>query len=212
MKRVFGYVEAVFDILYLITAAVIGLIMLFTSSGNTVRLLAGIMALVLAGGDAFHLLPRVAAIFSEDEEKFRNALGRGKQITSVTMTGFYLFAWYIGVILFAPESAFVWTVAVWVLAAVRVVLCFFPQNKWTDRYPPVSWGIARNIPFFAIGLIVAGLYFISDASGLMWLAILFSFGFYLPVVLWANKNPKIGILMLPKTCAYVWMLILCMTL
>ena len=29
----------------------------------------------------------------------------------------------------------------------------------------------------------------------MWLAILLSFGFYLPVVLWSNMNPKIGMLM-----------------
>ena len=31
-----------------------------------------------------------------------------------------------------------------------------------------------------------------------------SFGFYIPVVLWANVVPMIGMLMIPKTCAYVW--------
>jgi len=36
------------------------------------------------------------------------------------------------------------------------------------------------------------------AFSLAWLAILLSFGFYLPVVLYANKNPKIGMLMLPR--------------
>ncbi len=25
-----------------------------------------------------------------------------------------------------------------------------------------------------------------------------------PVVLWADVNPMIGMLMIPKTCAYVW--------
>ena len=29
-------------------------------------------------------------------------------------------------------------------------------------------------------------------------------GFYIPVVLWADVNPLIGMLMIPKTCAYVW--------
>ena len=38
----------------------------------------------------------------------------------------------------------------------------------------------------------------------MWLTIVLSFGFYLPVVLWADVNPLIGMLMIPKTCAYVW--------
>ena len=46
----------------------------------------------------------------------------------------------------------------------------------------------------------------------MWLAILLSFAFYLPVVLWSNQNPKVGILMLPKTCAYLWMLAMCLSL
>ena len=31
-----------------------------------------------------------------------------------------------------------------------------------------------------------------------------SFGFYIPVVLWAEVHPLIGMLMIPKTCAYVW--------
>lgn len=30
------------------------------------------------------------------------------------------------------------------------------------------------------------------------------FGFYIPVVLWADTVPMIGMLMIPKTCAYVW--------
>ena len=38
----------------------------------------------------------------------------------------------------------------------------------------------------------------------MWLTIVLSFGFYIPVVLWADVNPMIGMLMIPKTCAYVW--------
>ena len=33
---------------------------------------------------------------------------------------------------------------------------------------------------------------------------LLSFGFYIPVVLWADAVPMIGMLMIPKTCAYVW--------
>ena len=38
----------------------------------------------------------------------------------------------------------------------------------------------------------------------MWLTIVLSFGFYIPVVLWADTIPLIGMLMIPKTCAYVW--------
>ena len=38
----------------------------------------------------------------------------------------------------------------------------------------------------------------------MWLAIVLSFGFYIPVVLFADAIPLIGMLMIPKTLAYVW--------
>ena len=38
----------------------------------------------------------------------------------------------------------------------------------------------------------------------MWLTIVLSFGFYIPVVLWADTVPAIGFLMMPKTIAYVW--------
>ena len=33
--------------------------------------------------------------------------------------------------------------------------------------------------------------------------IVLSFAFYIPVVLWADVIPMIGMLMIPKTCAYV---------
>lgn len=35
-----------------------------------------------------------------------------------------------------------------------------------------------------------------------------SFGFYIPVVLWADTVPVIGMLMIPKTCAYVWTVVI----
>lgn len=38
----------------------------------------------------------------------------------------------------------------------------------------------------------------------MWLSIVLSFGFYIPVVLFSGRNETIGLLMIPKTMAYVW--------
>ena len=34
------------------------------------------------------------------------------------------------------------------------------------------------------------------------------FAFYLPVVLWADISPIIGMLMLPKTCMYMWIVVM----
>lgn len=47
---------------------------------------------------------------------------------------------------------------------------------------------------------------------LMWLAIVLSFAFYLPVVIWSRSIPSIGVLMIPKTIAYVWMVVMGMNL
>lgn len=216
MKRVFGNLEIVFDTLYIMTALIIGAALLFTGEQGAVRTLAGIMALVLVFGDLFHLLPRMKLVITRKEERLRKALGTGKQVTSVSMTVFYLFLWNIGLRIYALEGIELWSYTVYTLAAVRVVLCLLPQNRWRERYPPVNWGIYRNIPFFFLGATVAGLFFLHrnevKGFGLMWFAITLSFAFYLPVTLWSNRNPKIGMLMLPKTCAYVWMLCMCLSM
>ena len=73
-----------------------------------------------------------------------------------------------------------------------------------------AWGIYRNIPFALMGLLIIVLFYRSakehddSAFRWMWMTIVLSFGFYIPVVLWANTVPMIGMLMIPKTCAYVW--------
>ncbi|MEG0108801.1 MAG: hypothetical protein RR705_08120, partial [Lachnospiraceae bacterium] len=107
------------------------------------------------------------------------------------------------------------TVVIWILAIMRITLCLLPQNKWTGRPPSYKWGIYRNIPFVIMGIMVLLFFAVCGGSQLpqlrfIWLAILLSFAFYIPVVLGANKNPKLGMLMLPKTLAYVW--IICMGL
>ena len=216
MKRVFGTIEAIFDASYLVLALTIGVVLISTASGNPARLLAGAAALILVAGDAFHLIPRLNAITTGEEEKLRNALGTGKQITSITISLFYLLLWQVGVLVYSPKDINAWSYLLYALTAVRIFLCLLPQNRWRDRFPPIVWGIARNIPFFLQGLVVAGLFFINRNAvpglAFMWLAIILSFAFYLPVVLWVNKNPRIGMLMLPKICAYSWMLAICLSL
>lgn len=211
MKRVFGRVEVVFDILYLSIAFFLGLYFL-SYKGNSVAKMAGIMGLVLAVGDSFHLLPRIMTILKSDEERYRVALGLGKLITSITMTVFYLFLYQIGTRVFEVDIPWLWMVLV-SLSVLRIGSCFFPQNKWFERYPPVKWSIIRNVPFFVMGVTVSLFYLVfgRDTEGFrwMWVAILLSFAFYFPVVLWVNKNPKIGMFMLPKSCVYLWMLFMC---
>ena len=151
MKRVFGIFEVVFDALYLASAFILGLVLLRTGTGNYSRILAGVMALVLAFGDAFHLLPRILVIITHREEQLRHSLGRGKQITSITMTVFYLFLWEIGKKHYAINTHTYLSLLVYGLATLRVLLCFLPQNCWTKENSPLKWAIIRNIPFFILG-------------------------------------------------------------
>ena len=39
-------------------------------------------------------------------------------------------------------------------------------------------------------------------------SIIISFGCYIPVTLLSKKMPKVGLLMIPKTCAYIWVIVM----
>lgn len=201
--------ETIFDIAYLVTVLTLGILMVRGSGGGQYRLF-GAMAVTLGAGDAFHLLPRVYALCTDGLAGHVFALGVGKFVTSLTMTVFYVLLYYVWRRRYRVEGRTGLTAAVWLLAAARAALCLFPQNAWTSADAPLSWGIYRNIPFTALGVLIVALWFAGArknndrAFRHMWLAITLSFAFYLPVVLFADRFPPVGALMLPKTCAYVW--------
>ena len=203
-------VETGFDAVYLISVIAIGIIMIVKSKGNKEYRLFGAMAVVLGVGDSFHLVPRALALCTTGLENFTVPLGMGKFITSITMTIFYILLYYIWRIRYDIKDQKNVTVAIYVLSALRIILCLFPQNDWLSASAPLSWGIYRNIPFALLGLLIIVLFYKSAKEHndkefkYMWLTIVLSFGFYIPVVLWADVVPMIGMLMIPKTCAYVW--------
>lgn len=203
-------VETVFDAVYLITVITMGIYMIRKGKDSGQYRLFGIMAVVLGAGDAFHLVPRAVALCTTGLDNFTVALGSGKFITSLTMTVFYVLLYYVWRIRYNIQGKNGVTAAVYLLSACRIILCLFPQNKWLSTSAPLSWGIYRNIPFALLGLLIIILFYKSakeqkdTAFRYMWLTIVLSFGFYIPVVLWADTIPMIGMLMIPKTCAYVW--------
>lgn len=201
--------ELIFDSLYLVIAVGFGIYYLFVGN-NDLKTLWGIMALTLAIGDSFHLIPRMAAALTGNTEKYQKSMGVGKMLTSITMTLFYVLLWEIGLMIFDFDIAN-HSIGVYILAGIRIILCLFPQNQWKSKTPSIKWGIYRNIPFLLEGIMVWIIFAMGDSSygfGSIAIAILLSFAFYIPVVLWVHKNPKIGMLMLPKTMAYVWIIIM----
>ncbi len=202
--------ETVFDVVYLTTVITLGILMIKGSKGNRQYLLFGIMAVTLGLGDSFHLVPRAIALCTTGLQDYTVALGIGKWITSVTMTIFYVILYYVWRLRYHVEGKSGYTYSVYILAIIRIALCMCPQNAWTSANAPLSWGIYRNIPFALLGLMVIVLFYQSSrqkqdkAFYNMWLTIVLSFAFYIPVVLFADTIPLIGMLMIPKTCAYVW--------
>ncbi|MGL4344091.1 MAG: hypothetical protein ACRCTE_02760 [Cellulosilyticaceae bacterium] len=202
--------ETLFDVVYLTTVVTLGILMIKNAKGNKQYTLFGIMAVVLGLGDSFHLVPRAIALCTTGLENYTVPLGIGKFITSITMTVFYIILYYVWRNRYKVEGQQKLTFWVYAMAILRIALCLFPQNAWTSANAPISWGIYRNIPFAIMGIIIIVLFYKSakehgdKAFKWMWLTIVLSFAFYIPVVLWADLNPLIGMLMIPKTCAYVW--------
>ena len=207
MQAVF---ETLFDAVYLVTVIVLGILMIRGSRGRRQYLLFGVMAVTLGCGDAFHLIPRAVALCTTGLADYTAALGVGKLITSVTMTAFYVLLYYVWRSRYQVEGRKTLTAAVWALAILRVLLCLMPQNAWTSAEAPLSWGVYRNIPFAILGAVIVVLFFHSakekqdTAFRHLWLTVVLSFACYIPVVLFADAVPMVGMLMIPKTCAYVW--------
>lgn len=202
--------ETLFDIVYLSLVITIGILMIRGSGGNDQFRLFGWMAVILGSGDAFHLVPRAVALCTTGLENYTAALGVGKCVTSITMTIFYVLLYCVWRKRYQVTGHGGLTAAVYILAGLRIVLCLLPQNQWLRADAPLSWGIYRNIPFTLLGLVIIVLFYQAakknqdHAFRWMWLTIVLSFAFYIPVVLWSDTMPIIGMLMIPKTCAYVW--------
>jgi len=210
MKLMPALPESIFDICYLVFAIVSGVLMLKKSKGRKYVRIFGIMTLLLGCGDAFHLVPRVLNYWTDGD--YTAALGIGKLVTSITMTLFYILIEYARRDRYKIAGEKGVLASVWILGIIRIALCCFPQNGWTSAEPSLLWGILRNIPFALLGILMVVLWLRSAKNDkplkLMWLAVTLSFLFYIPVVLFAQTMPMIGMLMLPKTCMYVWMIVM----
>lgn len=212
--RVPDLMEAVFDTCYLLFDLIAGILFFAFSHGSPLFLLYGVLTWTLCFGDAFHLVPRVLRAVKGSNEKIERQLGIGLQISSITMTIFYILLLYIWKQTFYEMTAPVMLeILIWVSAAFRIVVCMLPQNNWCGKEGNRKLSVIRNAVFAVTGICVIVLYVMSGNTygyhmTRMAAAIVVSFGCYLPVTLLSKKMPKIGMLMIPKTCAYVWMIVM----
>lgn len=135
-------------------------------------------------------------------------VGFGALATAITVTLFYVLlldAWRVRF-----DRRYGWFE--WLLlasVAVRFVLMALPQNQWGRAVPVQPWSTLRNLPLMLLGLGTAWL-ILRDAAlahdrTFRWIGImiLVSYACYMPVVFWVQQYPLLGMLMIPKTMAYL---------
>ncbi len=178
------------------------------------RLIIAAFAL-LALGDSGHVGFRVLALMLGGSESTVEIAGYpmrwislGTLATTVTVTVFYVLVLVIWRKRFQKDYGW-FGIFLFIAAIIRLIMMMLPVNEWNASMPPQPWATYRNIPLMIQGLGVAFL-ILRDAGqekdrvfmqiGYM---ILVSYAFFIPVILFVQKMPLIGMLMIPKTLAYV---------
>jgi hypothetical protein len=185
-----------------------------TEDRQAARLVRWAFAL-LALGDTAHVGFRVLA-YAQGNLQATSRLfglnlglvGLGALSTAITVTFFYVLILETWRVRFAKKYGW-FQYLLMGAACVRLLLMIPAGNQWNNAVPPQPWSLYRNLPLMVQGLGVAYL-ILRDAHrahrrpftwiGLM---ILVSYACYTPVILFVQEMPLVGMLMIPKTMAYV---------
>jgi hypothetical protein len=135
-------------------------------------------------------------------------VGLGALATSLTVTLFYVLmldAWRLRY----RKTLGIFEFTLLVMAVGRFLIMALPGNHWDSVVPPQPMSILRNLPLLVLGLgdmvlILRDAFAVNDRI-FLWIgiSILISFAFYTPVILFVQQAPLLGMLMIPKTLAYV---------
>lgn len=135
-------------------------------------------------------------------------VGIGALATAFTVTLFYVLMLFVWRARFEGEIGW-FQIGLLAAGVARVALMMVPANRWNSVVPPQPWATYRNLPLMVLGLGVAYL-MLRDGVGahdrtFTWIGvmILVSYACYLPVVLFVQRVPLLGMLMIPKTVAYL---------
>ena len=190
--------ELFFDSMYLIFVLFLGIRILLLRKENAG--LIGAMALLLGVGDSFHLIPRIIANVEVNGFEVNSAgLFIGTRVSAMTMSLFYLLFYYY-IRREMKERNRTLDIAMPALFLIRIftVILSFNHSHTMD--------LISNIPFVIMGLVDIVLLIKKRNNtnfGKLYIYVLFSFLFYVPVVLFKETMPTIGMLMIPKTVMYV---------
>ena len=212
-EQLLKWIEIIFNICYLITVWTLTILMFKKRSklapeNKTVGQLFILAFFLLAIGDTGHVGFRVPALLMGGIDANARLVGLGALATAIMITFFYMLIAEIWRVRFEKKRNFLW----WFLIAVgviRLVIMVFPQNNWLQHQVSIEWNLARNIPLtiqgvaVAIALLICAIKKNDKLSKLISIMIFISYAFYFPVVFFSRQIPILGMLMIPKTLAYV---------
>ncbi len=215
-----AWFETIFNVVYLI--AIWAFVYLMTHSMKSVAdqdrptaNLIRVAFILLAAGDTGHVGFRVAANFLGGTTTQVNIMGipmsligLGMLTTAYTVTLFYMVFVYVWKARFDQRSNWL-TSLLLAFGVFRLIFMALPGNEWGNPVPPQPMSIYRNLPLVIQGIGIIGLFLYSankkhdvTFKWIGWLVVI-SFAFYAPVILFAQQFPLVGLLMIPKTCAYL---------
>jgi hypothetical protein len=207
------WVEVVFNVTYLIVVWTLVVMMArrlpsVASADRPVAVRFTWAFALLALGDTGHVGFRVLAYALGGLAAHPVLVGLGALSTAYTVTIFYMLMLDIWRLRYKKPLGIFGGV---LLAAgiVRLVVMASPQNQWGQIIAPYDWSLLRNALLVVQGLGVMYL-ILRDAirtgdTPFKWIGVMiaFSYAFYAPVILWSAQIPMLGMLMIPKTCAYL---------
>ena len=204
--------ETGFNIAYLLTIYIIVIIMAIRLKRREIpnRRVAGLFLLacaLLAIGDTGHVGFRVIAYLNGGLQTNRPLMGAGNLATAQTVTVFYMLVQELFYVYTAKKRGpLYWFIIC--LGLIRMIFMLFPGNNWGGEIP-LGYSYTRNALLTIMGIIIAVQYLkegINSNHGILRLfgiLIFVSYAFYLPVILFVHLVPMLGMLMIPKTCAYI---------
>ncbi len=212
--------ESAFNVLYLIVIWTLVVVMSrrmdkVAPQERRLAELVRLAFLLLVFGDTGHVGFRVLAFARGGLETTiplfgvpMNLAGLGSLTTGVTVTLFYMVMVYVWLLRYDRHDNF-WSLLLILAGVVRLFMLALPHNDWNNPISTYPMGLYRNIPLMIQGWgllipILLDAYRRKDGT-FQWIgwAMVASYLFYTPVILWAYKIPLLGMLMIPKTIAYL---------
>ncbi len=207
------WMEVIFDLLYLSTIWIFVALMIknrsnLVADNKQIGKLFIFAFFLLALGDTGHVGFRVLAYGLGGLEKNPVLVGSGALATAVTVTFFYMLIVEIWRLRFNRKKGLIWWTLI-VIGILRFGIMTFPQNQWGNVVPPYGFSLFRNIPLMIQGVGIAILMLVDSLKyndkfvKMISIMIFISYLCYTPVILFIQKIPMLGMLMMPKTLAYV---------